>query len=130
MIFKSLFLEEKNDEFAYFLEYETFNKNSVKITSNGKNRVFAVNGNPVFDIKEYLPKRVIAIYSGEEDRLWKKYYEPVYLKYINGINQSSVLEYPRMFYLNKFYWNLILLSLLISDADDVKGFVKEKLGIN
>lgn len=128
-IFKSLFLDEK-DEFAYFLEYETFNNVSVKITSNGKGRVYAVNGNPVFDIKEYLPKRVIAIYSGEEDRLWKKYYEPVYLNYINGINQSNVLEYPRMFYLNKFYWNLILLSLLVSEAEDVKEFVEKKLGIN
>lgn len=128
-IFKSLYLDEK-DEFAYFLEYETFNNAIVKITSNGKGRVFAVNGNPVFDIKEYLPKRVVAIYSGEEDRLWKKYYEPVYQNYINGVNQSNVLEYPRMFYLNKFYWSLILLSLLVSDAEDVKEFVTNKLGIN
>jgi len=29
-----------------------------------------------------------------------------------------------MFYLNKFYWNLILLSLLVSEAEDVKEFVK------
>ena len=129
-IFKSLYNEDKTDEFGYFLEYETFSNTSVKITSNGKNRVFAINGNPVFDIKEYLPKRVIAIYSGEEDRLWKKYYEPVYQNYINGVNQSNVLEYPRMFFLNKFYWNLILLSLLISEADDVKEFVKEKLRID
>lgn len=127
-IFKALYLDEK-DEFAYFLEYETFNTISVKITSNGKGRVFAVNGNPVFDIKEYLPKRVIAIYSGEEDRLWRKYYRPVYMNYIAGVNQSNVLEYPKMFYLNKFYWNIILLSLLVSEADDVKEFVKEKLGI-
>jgi ABC-type cobalamin/Fe3+-siderophores transport system ATPase subunit/predicted transport protein len=128
-IFKSLYLDEK-DEFAYTLEYETFNNVSVKITSDGKKRAFAVNSNPVFDIKDYLPKRVIAIYSGEEDRLWKKYYEPVYMNYIAGVNQSNVLEYPRMFYLNKFYWNLILLSLLISDAEDVKDFIKNKLGID
>lgn len=127
-VFKALYLDEK-DEFAYFLEYETFNNVSVKITSNGKGRVFAVNGNPVFDIKEYLPKRVIAIYSGEEDRLWRKYYRPVYMNYIAGVNQSNVLEYPKMFYLNKFYWNIILLSLLVSEADDVKEFVEEKLGI-
>ncbi|MBF6653947.1 DUF4357 domain-containing protein, partial [Flavobacterium columnare] len=127
-IFKSLYLDEK-DEFAYSLEYETFNNVSVKITSNGKTRVYAINGNPAFDIKEHLPKRVIAIYSGEEDRLWKKYYQSVYMNYIAGINQANVLEYPKMFFLNKFYWNLILLSLLISDADDVKDFIKNKLGI-
>lgn len=127
-IFKSLFLEEK-DEFPYLLEYETFNNTTVAITSNGTSRAFAVNGNPVFDIKDHLPKRIIAIYSGEEDRLWQKYYRPVYLNYIAGVNQANVLEYPKMFYLNKFYWNLILLSLLISDADDVKDFIKNKLGI-
>ena len=73
-IFKSLYLEEK-DEFAYILEYETYKNISIIINSDGTNRIFAVNGQPFRDIKQYLPKRVIAIYSGEEDRLWKKYYE-------------------------------------------------------
>jgi len=115
--------------FAYSLEYTTFSGGNVKITSNKKGRVYAVNGNPVFDIKTYLPKRIIAIYSGEEDRLWKNYYAPVYLDYVDSIIKNTNLEYPRMFLLNKFYWHIILLSLLISDAEDVKEFIKNKLGI-
>lgn len=127
-IFKSLFLDEK-DEFAYFLEYITFTDVNVKITSNKKGRIYAINGTPVFDIKKYLPKRVIAIYSGEEDRLWKGYYKPVYLDYVDSITKNTNLEYPRMLLLNKFYWHITLLSILISDAEDVKDFVENKLGI-
>jgi predicted transport protein/ABC-type cobalamin/Fe3+-siderophores transport system ATPase subunit len=128
-IFKNIYLEEK-DEFDYFLEYTTFTNANVKITSNAKGRIYAVNGNPVHDIKQHLPKRVIAIYSGEEDRLWKNYYAPVYLDYIESIAKNNNLEYPRMFFLNKFYWHIILLSLLMSDAEDVKEFIKNKLGID
>ena len=127
-IFKNLYLDDK-DEFDYFLEYNTFSNNNIKITSNKKRRIFAVNGNPFYDIKEHLPKRVVAIYSGEEDRLWKNYYEPVYLDYVDSIAKNTNLEYPRMFFINKFYWNIILLSLLMSDAPDVKEFIFNKLGI-
>ena len=67
-IFKNIYLEEK-DKFDYFLEYTTYTNNNVKITSNSKGRIYAVNGNPVHDIKQYLPKRVVAIYSGEEDSM-------------------------------------------------------------
>ena len=127
-IFKNIYLEEK-DEFDYFLEYTTFSNTNVKITSNSKGRIYAVNGNPVHDIKEHLPKRVVAIYSGEEDRLWQNYYAPVYLDYVESIAKNNNLEYPRMFLLNKFYWHIILLSLLMSDAEDVKEFILNKLGI-
>ena len=34
-----------------------------------------------------------------------------------------------MLYLNKYYWDIALLSILCSDSDDNKAFVKEILGI-
>ena len=76
-----------------------------------------------------LPKRVVAVYSGEEDRLWKMYYEKLYKKYIDNILKSAAIEFPKMLYLNKFYWEISLLCLLISDAIDVKEFVEKSLGI-
>lgn len=127
-LFKNIYLDEK-DEFEYYLEYVTFSENVIKIVSDKNKRVYAVDGNPVHDIKKYLPKRVVAVYSGEENRLWKKNYEPIYLNYIHEIINDSNLDYPRMLFLNKSYWHIILLCLIISEADDVKKFVKEKLGI-
>lgn len=76
------------------------------------------------------PKRIIAIYSGEEQRMWEKYYLPSYSKYIKEINkQAQIASWPSMLYLNKYYWDIALLSILCSDSDDSKAFVKEILGI-
>jgi ABC-type multidrug transport system ATPase subunit len=43
--------------------------------------------------------------------------------------KAAAIEFPRMLYLNKFYWEIALLCLLISDAADVKEFIKNTLGI-
>lgn len=75
------------------------------------------------------PNRIIAIYSGEENRLWSLYYEKLYKNYIKNITQNTGIEYPKMLYLNKFYWDIALLCLICSDAQDVKQFVKTQLGI-
>ena len=76
-----------------------------------------------------LPKRVVAVYSGEEDRLWKMYYEKLYKQYIDDILKSAAIEFPKMLYLNKFYWEIALLCLLISEAVDVKEFIEKTLHI-
>lgn len=77
-----------------------------------------------------LPKRVVAIYSGEEQRMWEKYYAPLYSKYIKEINkQAQSGSWPPMLYLNNYYWEIALLSILCSDADDNKSFITDVLGI-
>lgn len=82
-----------------------------------------------------MPKRTVAIYSGEEQRLWKKCFEPFYLDYVKKINKSNtkqlgeISQLPKMLYLNRYYWEICLLSLIISDLDDNKRFVKEILKI-
>ena len=77
-----------------------------------------------------LPKRVVAIYSGEEQRMWETYYAPFYSKYIKEINKQAQGEsWPSMLYLNKFYWEIALLSLLCFDAEDNQSFLKDILGI-
>lgn len=108
--------EGKQPTIEYKLEYNDFNGRPQNISSQ--------------NISQTLPKRVVAVYSGDSDKLWKSYYEKIYLKYIEGINKSIVLEYPKMFYVNKFYWSIGLISLLLSESDDVKLFIKDYLGIS
>lgn len=83
------------------------------------------------------PKRLIAIYSGEEERLWNEYYKPVYDDFITAINQNQQQGginvgaiFPRMLYLNHFYWNVALLSLLCSDNPDIQNFLRKDLHIS
>ena len=95
------------------------------------------DGNPksVMNQMDY-PKRLIAIYSGEEERLWNEYYKPVYDGFITAINQNQQQGgvnvsaiFPRLLYLNHFYWNVALLSLLCSESPDIQAFLQDQLHI-
>lgn len=123
---KSNFLEALSEIFyTQFQNEKTKLKYEIKYTDFSAKEITISNKAKSFD----LPKRVVAVYSGEEDRLWKMYYEKLYKKYIDDILKSAAIEFPKMLYLNKFYWEISLLCLLISDAEDVKEFVEKTLGI-
>lgn len=113
-IFYTQFQNEK-PKVKYEIKYKNFAGNDVTFT----NKVKSAD----------LPKRVVAVYSGEEDRLWKMYYEKLYKQYIDDILKNAAIEFPKMLYLNKYYWEISLLCLLISDAADVNEFVSKTLGV-
>lgn len=85
--------------------------------------------------KVVYPKRIVAIYSGESKRLWSEVYEPYYLNFVKDINRaasagSKAPELPRFLYLNKYYWDIALLSLLCSDREDISTYCKDVLHIS
>ncbi|MFE3866484.1 AAA family ATPase [Flavobacterium sp. LS2P90] len=134
-IFRSLFVSKYTINFDYFIEYETSKKNRIIIEKKGKTRTFLLDDKPVSDLSNYLPQKVIAIYSGEEARLFDECFGPFYLEFVNNINKAQTQgteysELPKMLFLNKFYWNISLLSLLISTSKDNKDFVKNVLKID
>lgn len=134
-IFRSLYVSKYTINFDYFIEYETSKKNRVIIEKKGKTRTFLLDNKPTSDLSNYLPQKVVAIYSGEEARLFDDCFGPFYLEFVNNINKAQTQgteysELPKMLFLNKFYWNISLLSLLISTSEDNKDFVKNVLKIN
>lgn len=133
-IFRSLYVGKYKIDFDYCIEYETSKKSKVKIEKIGKDRTYFLDNISVSDITNYLPQKVVAIYSGEEARLFDDCFGPFYLEFVNNINKAQLQgteysELPRMLFLNKFYWNISLLSLLVSDSEDNKKFVEEVLKI-
>ena len=81
-----------------------------------------------------MPQKVVAIYSGEETRLYDDCFGPFYLEFVNNINKAQLQgteysELPKMLFLNRFYWNIALLSLLVSDSPDNKKFIEIVLRI-
>lgn len=74
--------------------------------------------------KDILPKNIIASYSGEDTRLWEKYYKPIYEKHCVKMAASSGFEPPFMLYLSKNEWEIALLTLLYSEDVDVLSFVE------
>lgn len=136
LIFRSLYKKSENVSFDYFIEYITTTNKNIKIDKKKSKITYKIDDTVAIGIDEYLPKKVVALYSGEEQRLWNKIYFPIYDDFIKSINRSTnsglmtkTNEMPQMLYLNKYYWHLSLLSLVISDLDDNKSFVKDVLKI-
>ena len=80
-------------------------------------------------VKSYAPNNVIGLYSGEEDRLWTQFYAPYYKTYIQQIRLHRDQDYMRLMFINKYYWNVALLTLLLSDNETLKPFIENDLGI-
>ena len=83
------------------------------------------------DVHLLLPEHVVAVYSGEEKRLWEDYYYSSYDDYNKQYMSGKASYQPqRMIYLNKYYWNLIASVLAIHDIADYGDFLKNSIGLN
>ncbi len=123
--------------FKFELEYE-INNTDIRIK---KNRVVKYEKKDLSRItytkidynqlKEYLPSKLLALYSGEELRLWNKYYENTYKTYMEEIRGTYQIFPPlKLFYVNKYYWDIALLTLLYSPLEVNNNFCKSILKIN
>lgn len=81
-------------------------------------------------IKNCTPNNVIGLYSGEEDRLWTQFYERYYKAYIQKIKSNQYQDHMRLILIDKRYWNIALLTLIVSENNTLKPFIKDELGIN
>ena len=136
LIFRSLYKKTEPVSFDYSIEYENTNLKKIRIEKKRTKITFKVDDLIAINIDEFLPKKIVAIYSGEEERLWKKIYFSVYEDFVRNINRANLTglptnpnNMPQMLYLNKYYWHLSLLSLIISDLPDNQDFVKGVLKI-
>lgn len=154
-IFSALYNKEKNviPCFGFEIEYILDNPPSMiegQQTNGSRIKVKATNSNGNIDVhfcclesdanfykvspenyKGLLPDHLIAIYSGEEKRLWENYYFQSYDNYNKQYMEGKVaFQQHNMVYLNHYYWNLIASILLIHEIDDYRNFVSDKIGIN
>lgn len=82
------------------------------------------------DFEVLLPERVVAVYSGEEKRLWENYYFKSYDEYNKQYISDKARQTQKMVYLNKYYWNIIASILSIHEIEDYKNFLINSLGLN
>lgn len=129
VLFKDAFIprgrESKTEKYQISLSYNTHADKTKLIELSTKNtKISCKKGTKTihpssFTTEQILPKRIVAIYSGESDRLNNKAYVEIYKKYVREIKRSS-LESPKMIYLDKSFLDISLLSLLLeNDEEDV-----------
>lgn len=136
IIFYNLYnKKEKDIPFNFTLEYEIGGNKLVSIEKKNSSVTTKVDNVHKTEVTGELPRQVIAIYSGEEDRLWRKSYAPFYFEYIKNINAADnsklgeFIQFPKMLFINKFYWHISLLCLLISDDSKIQEFCNQILNI-
>lgn len=81
-------------------------------------------------IAQNAPNSIIGLYSGEEDRLWTQFYESYYKAFLRRIKTRQHQERMRLVFINKYYWNIALLTLLLSTNQTLEPFIKDELGVN
>ena len=79
-------------------------------------------------ISNYLPSEIIACYSGDELRLWNDIYSKFYFSYINKIKTGVIQEKHNLVYINKYTWEIALVTLLCHDNS--KDYIKNLLNIS
>ena len=114
----------------YKLQYTLNEINCVIEQTNGFLRCYG----PKFKRREYFieenaPHNIIGLYSGEENRLWTSFYESYYKAYMRRIKTNQHQERMRLMLINKYYWNVALLTLLLSNNETLKPFIEKDLGI-
>lgn len=122
-IFLGLYTKQSNGS-AYNMMY-ALNGNVY----NANNGIIQKDGRKVKDIQQVLPDKVIACYSGEDQRLWNNFYKPHYDKFFNDAIKN-VYQEPEMIYINKYHWVLALISLLCSEKPEIKLFISNIFNID
>lgn len=131
-VFAGLYDRRYNPSFGYELSYikEGYSVD-VQFDNTANTYDFRIN-DVVSNLRpEHLPSQVICSYSGEESRLWDKYYWPFYQEYIQAI-RGTTLPNTKLVYINKYYWNIALLTLYFYDFTvftDIKDFCQDTLNI-
>ena len=116
----------------YKIEYE-YDGKYIVLQKTDKKKVYYVDSALFEDSKviPYLPSNVVALYSGEDLRLFDNFYFPKYDSYLKDVYRKGFVGKMGMYYVNKYLWNIALLTLITFSErlPDVQSFLATELGI-
>jgi predicted ATP-dependent endonuclease of OLD family len=120
-IFKDIFSSAKTFKSEFEIEYEidVNGTNTCVVFTKKQNKIECTKDGILNkgSYKDLLPDNVVALYSGEDDRLWNNFYKYMYFYYLSLVSrQSDVRE--KLIYVNKYYWNIALLLLGLKEDKD------------
>lgn len=113
-------LENRDPGFAYRFSLDE----QTEVKWQGGNMICTKDGNVVGIDTLDLPKKLIACYSGEDQRLWNNILMDSYAHYFSATSISHVEE-PAAIYVNKYQWAIAFIVLMCSQNPEVQAFVNE-----
>lgn len=136
-VFAGLFDSKHNPPFryqlSYFLSKVVDNDYLVTVNYDGKGQYKVTDAaGEVSLTPAMLPSQVVCCYSGEDSRTWEDYYQPFYFDYLADWLKGSAVPTSRMVYINKYYWDVSLLTLFLFDfsaTPELAIFCREVLGV-
>ena len=136
-IFAGLYQEKLHTpDFSYRIQYEIL-YHEIEIVFD-KEYVITVDNNQISkaslekDKDIYLPKNIIACYSGEYLRLFDHFFKPYYDNYITIIKKEDKLPSLPLLYVNKYNLEITVLTLFFYDFSvfsDISSFCHDTLNI-
>lgn len=113
-------LENRDPGFAYRFSLDE----QTEVKWQGGNMICTKDGNVVGIDTLDLPKKLIACYSGEDQRLWNNILMDSYAHYFSATSISHVEE-PAAIYVNRYQWAIAFIVLMCSQNPEVQAFVNE-----
>lgn len=100
----------------YLISFE-INNITYDIKNNQNRRSFYQDGKVISKTTAktsgVFPKNVVALYSGEDEYLYKTYFLP--------FEKEMVWENSKLRFINKDYWDIAIFSFLCSPIEDIDG---------
>ena len=115
----------------YKIEYEHNNKKIV-LQKTDKKKVYYVDDVLYKDSNPSLPSNVVALYSGEDLRLFENFYFPKYDSYLKDVYRKGFVGKMGMYYVNKYLWNISLFVLILfaDDFENIKTYLISEIGLS
>lgn len=137
-IFAGLYQEKLHTpQFSFRIQYELL-YHKIDVVYDKQEYVITVDDNQISkatlekDKDIYLPKNIIACYSGEYLRLFENYFKPYYDNYITIIKKEEKLPSLPLLYVNKYNLEIAFLTLFFYDFSvfsDISSFCHDTLNI-
>lgn len=139
-VFKTLYYDSnRNFEFDFYLKYEILNHDILLIYNDDSHKfVFKIDNTEVEDaemediLAQYLPSRIICNYSGEDSRIYERYYKEPREHYTKELIKGMAAHSLQMMFVNKDYWKIIFVVMACckDQVEAFANFLTTTLGVN
>lgn len=138
-VFNTLYYDNsRNFEFSFYLKYKILSKTILLIYDKNNRKFIFKIGNKLVDgvdidhvLSQHLPSKIVCNYSGEDSRIFERYYAESRKIYLKELIQGEVKSPLQMMFVNKDYWKIIFVTMYCckEQVEAFDHFITSVLGV-